>query len=151
MPDVGAHEDAVRALHRRLIAAWNARSAEGFAAVFADDGECIGFDGSRMSGRAEISDSLRAIFGHHATGAYVASARGVRSLGPDVAILDAVAGIVPAGSTELEPRLNSVQTLVAARRDGEWRIALFQNTPAQYHGRPEAHEALTRELRALMP
>jgi len=31
--------------------------------------------------------------------------------------------------------------------DGEWRIKLFQNTPAQFHGRPELVEQMTDELR----
>jgi hypothetical protein len=39
---------------------------------------------------------------------------------------------------------------VAAKRAGHWRIALFQNTPAQFHGRPELAKALTEELRQLL-
>ncbi len=37
---------------------------------------------------------------------------------------------------------------MAVRRDSAWRIALFQNTPAQLHGRPDLANALTEELRA---
>jgi len=49
----------------------------------------------------------------------------------------------------LNPALNAVQSLVAERdRDG-WRIVLFQNTPAQYHGRPHLVEQHTAELEAL--
>jgi hypothetical protein len=43
-----------------------------------------------------------------------------------------------------------VQVLVAVRRADVWRVAFFQNTPAQFHGRPELAEALTAELRALV-
>jgi hypothetical protein len=46
--------------------------------------------------------------------------------------------------------VNAIQTLVAARRDGRWRVELFQNTPAAFHGRPEASEALTAELRGAL-
>ncbi|MGE5829076.1 MAG: hypothetical protein ACM30G_12065 [Micromonosporaceae bacterium] len=42
--------------------------------------------------------------------------------------------------------LHSVQSLLAERSDGEWQIALYQNTPAAYHGRPERGRALTEEL-----
>jgi hypothetical protein len=38
--------------------------------------------------------------------------------------------------------------MVAVRTADGWRITLLQNTPAQFHGRPEAVEALTTELRA---
>ena len=68
----------------------------------------------------------------------------------DVAIIRAIAGMVPAGKTELEPKLHAVQRLTAvSRRPGEWSIALFQTTPAQLHGRPEAVAALTAELDAV--
>ncbi|MGZ4033139.1 MAG: SgcJ/EcaC family oxidoreductase, partial [Tumebacillaceae bacterium] len=32
----------------------------------------------------------------------------------------------------------------------DWQIALFQNTPAQFHGRPELVEQMTAELRELI-
>ena len=53
--------------------------------------------------------------------------------------------LVP-GQSEPNPATNAVQSLVAA--DG--RIVLFQNTPAQYHGRPELAEAHTAEIRAAL-
>jgi hypothetical protein len=71
-------------------------------------------------------------------------------LAGDVAILGAVAGRVPAGKSDLNPKLNAIQTLVAKRENGGWRILQFQNTPAQFHGRPEDAEALTNKLRALI-
>jgi hypothetical protein len=37
--------------------------------------------------------------------------------------------------------------LVALKQDGEWRIVLFRNTPAQFHGRPDLVERMTQELR----
>ena len=52
--------------------------------------------------------------------------------------------------TDLDPQLNAVQTVVAAKRNGEWRIVLFQNTPAQLHGRPELVREMTEELRQLL-
>jgi uncharacterized protein (TIGR02246 family) len=76
--------------------------------------------------------------------------REVRFLTPDVAVLRAVAGLVPAGTRDLNPDLNAVQSLVAARHGGQWRVELYQNTPAAFHGRPEESAALTAELRALL-
>jgi uncharacterized protein (TIGR02246 family) len=77
----------------------------------------------------------------------VGKVRSVRALGSQAALLRAVAGIVPAGRSDLEPKLNAVQTLVAERRAGAWCAVLYQNTPAQLHGRPELVAALTEELR----
>lgn len=141
---------AVRELHSRLLDAWNRRSADDFAALFADDGTVIGFDGSVESGAARIRGHLSPIFAGHPTAAYVAKLREVRLLGPDAALLRALAGMVPPGSTELNPATNAHQTLVAERQGEAWRITLFQNTPAQYHGRPQLVEQDTAELGELL-
>lgn len=143
-------ENEVRALYRNLLDSWNRRSAGDYAAAFAEDGHVIGFDGSQMSGQAEIASTLQQIFADHPTAPYVSKVREVRLLSPDVAILRAVVGMVPPGQSDLNPQLNAIQTLVAVKRDDKWRIALFQNTPAQFHGRPEMVQQLTDELRRLL-
>ncbi|WP_199566770.1 SgcJ/EcaC family oxidoreductase [Streptomyces triticagri] len=137
------------ALHRSLLASWNARDAAGFAGHFTEDGTSIGFDGSTVLGREAIEEHLTGIFDDHDPAAYVALVREIRPLGADSALLRADAGMVPPGGTDIEPAANAVQSLVAVR-DGaadRWRIALFQNTPAAFHGDPEAADDLTRELR----
>jgi uncharacterized protein (TIGR02246 family) len=137
----------VRALYRRMLESWNRADAEAFAAPFAEDGEVVGFDGSQTAGRAAIAAELGRIFADHATGSYVGKVRSVRLLGSGAAVLRAIAGVVPAGRSELEPKLNAVQALVAEQQAGEWRVVLYQNTPAQFHGRPELAERMTQELR----
>ena len=136
-------------LYHALLDAWNRRDAAAYAALFADDGYVVGFDGSEMNGREEIERTLAEIFADHETGRYVGKIRAELPVSEDVAVLRAVAGLVPAGRSELDPKLNAVQTLVA-RREGDWRIVQLQKTPAELHGRPEAAEALTNELRALV-
>ena len=143
-------ESEVRALYREMLDGWNRRSADDFAAAFAEDGYVIGFDGSQMAGQAEIASTLRQIFADHLTAPYVSKVREVRLLSPEVAVLRAVVGMVPPGQADLNPQLNAHQTLVAVKRDGRWRIALFQNTPAQFHGRPELVQQMTEELRQLL-
>jgi uncharacterized protein (TIGR02246 family) len=72
----------------------------------------------------------------------------VRRIGAESALLHAVVGMVPPGGTDVMPNRHAVQLLVAVLETGAWRAASLQNTPAQLHGRPEALEALTDELRA---
>jgi uncharacterized protein (TIGR02246 family) len=72
--------------------------------------------------------------------------RAVRAIGADAVLLRAIVGMVPPGGDAVNPDANALQSLVATRNGGEWRIALFQNTPAQYHGRPEAVEEHTAEI-----
>ena len=140
-------EEAVRRLYAELIAGWNDRRGDAFAAGFAPDGAVVGFDGSEEHGRHAIAAEMKRIFADHETAPYVTKVRSVRLLGPDVAMLRAVVGMIPPGTSDIEPARNAHQTLVAQQQDGEWRIVLFQNTPAQFHGRPDLAERLTHELR----
>ena len=143
-------EAAVRGLYAALLERWNRRDAAGMAALFAGAGYLVGYDGSVVNGRAAIAGHLAPIFADHPTPAYVGKVREVRFLTPDVAVLRAVSGLVPAGTRDINPALNAVQSLVAARHGGQWRVELYQNTPAAFHGRPEESAALTAELRALL-
>ena len=140
----------VSELYSALLDAWNRHDAGAYAALFTQDGYVVGFDGSEMNGGDQIEQSLSAIFADHETGRYVGKVRAERTVSDDVAMLSAVAGLVPAGESDLNPELNAIQTLVAKREGGRWRILQFQNTPAQLHGRPEEAEALTNQLRALI-
>jgi len=140
----------IEQLYRRLLDRWNARDAAGFAALFTEGAHVIGFDGSMMFGRAEIESTLAKIFAGHPTATYVAKVRHTRALGADAAMLTAVAGMVPPGGGELNPAVNAIQSLVMIREDDEWKIALFQNTPAAFHGRPEESAKLTEELKELV-
>ena len=140
---------AVRDLYVQLLEAWNGRDAGTFAKLFATDGTMIGFDGTSMTGR-QIPGHLRPIFADHPTATYVAKVRETRELGPDVVLLRAIAGMVPPGRKELNPALNAVQTVVAEQTEDGWAVVLFQNTPAQYHGRPEVVEGQRLELQSVL-
>ena len=145
--EASSDEMEVRRLYRDLLDGWNQHNADAFAAPFAENGETIGFDGSEMTGRVEIAATLGQIFADHVTAPYVSKVKSVHLLGPEVAILRAIVGMIPPGQPDFNPALNAHQTLVAARREGTWRIELLQTTPAQFHGRPDLIERMTEELR----
>jgi uncharacterized protein (TIGR02246 family) len=141
-------ENEVRALYHTLITAWNNHDGTAMAAAFAEDGVVIGFDGSVSSGKQTIGSAMASIFADHETGRYAVEVKSVRSLGQHAMILRSIAGLVPPGQTAIRSETNSHQTVVAEAQDGQWRIVLFQNTPAQFHGRPNLVEEMTRELQA---
>jgi uncharacterized protein (TIGR02246 family) len=143
----GTYETSVCTLYFQLLEAWNRASGDDFASHFADDGETVGFDGNELSGRPAIARELGRIFADHDAGDYVGMVRNVRRVGPQAAILHAVAGMVPPGEEDVDPKLNAVQVLVAEKRAGEWKVVLYQSTPVRFHGRPELDERLTQELR----
>jgi uncharacterized protein (TIGR02246 family) len=147
--DAAAHLDeaVVRVLYHRLLDAWNMQDANGMASLFTEDGSIVGYDGSVVNGREAIRSHVGEIFAHHKTAAFVGIVREERALGNEAALLRAVVGMVPPGGNDINSKVNAIQSLVTVRRDGQWQIALFQNTPAAFHGRPEEGEALTEELR----
>jgi len=150
-PDEPANvEVEIRALYKNLLESWNRRKAADMAALFTIDGSIVGFDGSQMNGHGEIAATLGQIFADHVTAAYVGRIREVRLLSTEVALVRAVVGMVPPGQADLNPAVNALQTLIVVKQTGQWRIALFQNTPAQFHGRPDLAEQLTNELRQLL-
>jgi uncharacterized protein (TIGR02246 family) len=146
-PDRQAREDEeVGALYRSLLDAWNQRRAERMAELFLEDGIVVGFDGSQMRGARAVHDEMSRIFADHRPARYLGIIRAVTFLKADVATLHAVAGMVPPGKREIKSENNTVQTLTAVKRDGRWQIAVYQNTPARFDGRPQLAAALTAEL-----
>lgn len=136
----------IEKLHADLLSAWNKQDAAKMASLFTDNGVSIGFDGSQYKGKSEIEAEIGKIFKHHQTAEYVWKVSDVRFLHAEVANLIAVAGMIPPGQKYINPAANAIQTITAIKQKGVWNIDLFQNTPAQFHGRPEMVDALTREL-----
>jgi uncharacterized protein (TIGR02246 family) len=144
------HLDPVRELYESLLRSWNTRDANQFASHFERDCICVGFDGTEYCSAKEIASELAKIFRDHPVAAYVWKIRDLRQIDDRTAVLRAAAGMLPPGSRSIKPERNVIHVLVAHRQDDQWRIASYQNTPARYDGRPEAVEAMTAELQALV-
>ena len=144
-------EAAIRALYRQVLDGWNAGSGEGFAAPFAADGQQVAFDGTHFRSRQEIAEFPQMLFDRFLRGTrLVGKVTDIRFLSPDIALAHAIGGTVMAGESDLAPDRNSVQTLVAVRAAGGWRLASLHNSRAEFFGRPEAAAAMTEELRQLL-
>ena len=140
----------VKSIYNQLINAWNNRDAHGMAELYTKDGINIGFDGSKTVGSEEFFLHVKPIFENHLTPPFISKIKDVSILSSDVAILSAIAGMIPPQQSEINPNLNTQQTLITVKIDGNWRIQLFQNTPAQFHGRPELVEQMTNELKEML-
>ncbi|SAK41699.1 hypothetical protein AWB79_00478 [Caballeronia hypogeia] len=139
---------SARHVYFGLLDDWNRQDAAAMAARFAERGSLVGFDGSAVDGRACIEAHLKPIFAQHPTPRFVAKVREVRRMaGGQTLLVRGVAGMWPRHAGELDPRFNAIQTTVLSLCDGAYRIEMFQNTPAAFHGRPEESEKLSAELR----
>lgn len=129
-------EAAIRALYEQLMAGWNAGSGAAFAAAFAEDGDLIGFDGTHLKGRAEIASFHQPLFDKWLKGTrLVGEVKRVRLLSPEVVLIHATGGTVLRGKSAPAQERDSIQTLVAIKRGGAWRLAAFQNTRVRPMGR----------------
>jgi uncharacterized protein (TIGR02246 family) len=133
-------------LYNQLIEAWNHRDAGKFSKLFSEASICIGFDGSEMNGRSAIFSQLSEIFANHPTARYVTIIRETKMLANDVVLVRAHVGMIPPNGHKIDSSKNAIQILIARILDNTQEIISFQNTPAQYHGRPEAQIELTAEL-----
>ena len=83
----------------------------------------------RTSRGEEIAPFHQELFDKWLKGSHlVGKVKDVRFLSPDVAVMHAVGSTVMRGKDEPSPERDSIQTLLAIRQDGEWRLAAFQNT-----------------------
>ena len=146
-----ADETAICALYQQMMEGWNAACGYAFASPFEENGDLVGFDGTYIKGRQEIALFHQHLFDMFLKGSrLVGKVRSVRFLTSDVAVMHAIGGTVMAGQTDLDPERNSVQTLVAVKRNGKWSLAAFQNTRATYINRPDESQKLTEELQTLL-
>jgi uncharacterized protein (TIGR02246 family) len=109
-------------------------SGAAFAAVFAEDGDLVAFDGTHFKGREEIAPFHQQLFDKWLKGSrLVGQVKDVRFLSPDVALMHAVGGTVMRGKSEPSPERDSIQTLVATRQEdgdgGSLRSKTLGSTP----------------------
>ncbi|HET9110337.1 MAG TPA: SgcJ/EcaC family oxidoreductase [Ktedonobacterales bacterium] len=143
-------EAAVCALYDRLTRAWNDRDARAFAACFIEDGYIVGYDGTIVDGRDEIAYHIGDIFAHHQTPAYITKVKKVLFVNAETAVVRGIVGMPSLTTGTINPVLNAIQSLTAHWREGTWHVAIFQNTPAQLHGRPDLVDDMTRELQGIL-
>lgn len=139
-------EANVRSVYQKLLESWNDNNSDNYAAMFTDDASVIRFDGSQMNGRKEIHYQISKIFANHKVSSYVSIVKEFRMLSAEVFLIRGVAGMIPPGKSEINPAVNAIQSLIAKKQGEDYRIVLFQNTPAAFHGRPELSKQLTEVL-----
>src|ERR1044071_1749860 len=113
---------AISKLLEAHLTCWNNQDARGIASLYTENGNTVGFDGSQMNGRLQIETDLCPFLQSHKTARYVWKIQEIRFLHPTVALLRAIAGMVPPGKKDLMPERNAVQSLIAVEQSGSWKI-----------------------------
>ncbi len=126
--DQRADEDAIRALVDQQVRGWAAGDPAAYAGVFTTDADYITFLGSHHVGRDAIASSYVPLFKKLLKGTQLRiDITQVRFLTTDVALVHATASVVK--GKRRHPRRNTrLNTSVAVRTGGRWRLAASQNT-----------------------
>ena len=126
-----ADADQVRALYTRAMDGWN-RGGGGFRAPLPPTANFIAFDG-QVRGREDLGRAHDPLFRTHLKGTRLGDVTDVRFLADNVALIHASGSTILRGKTL--PRRDSVQTLVAIRRDGRWRSTPSKTRECSRSGR----------------
>jgi phosphoglucomutase len=111
-------EASIRALYEQLMDGWNKGSAEAFAAPFEENADFVAFDGTLFKGRDEIVSSHQPLFDKWLKGTRLTGeVRAIRFLSPEIALMHTIGGTIMRKKSESSPERDSIQTLVAAKRD----------------------------------
>lgn len=120
---------AIASLTQRMIAAWALGDAKSIANLFVEDGTMI-LAGTYCDNRTAIEAYFTKAFqgeykGTQVTGKPLAS----RFFSPDAGVLLTTGGVLEPGQTEVTSKQAIRAAWTVVRRDGEWWLAAYQNTP----------------------
>ncbi len=124
-----ADEAAIQAVLVDSYQAWEAGDAGGMVANYTPDATAI-MTGSLRDSRDVIRKSMAAAFEGPLKGSSTYNKRlSLRFVGRDAAIVVSESGILFAGETEVPDTRKVNATWVCEKRDGQWLIAAYHNSP----------------------
>jgi uncharacterized protein (TIGR02246 family) len=129
-------ETAIRDLYQQLLDAWGRGDGQAYAAQFTEDADYVAFEGSHTKGRQEIALSHQQLFDRWLKGTRLTGQiESIRFLSPDVCLVHATGGTLFPGETKPRLSRDSIQTLVATKRNDIWRFTAFHNNRIQRRNR----------------
>jgi len=130
-----ADEAAIQAVLVDSYKAWEAGDADGMVASYTADATAI-MPGSLRGSRDVIRESMALAFAGPLKGSSTWNKQlSLRFAGRDAAIVVSESGILLAGETEVPDARKVNATWVFERRDGQWLIAAYHNSPVLAPGR----------------
>ena len=124
-----ADEAAIQAVLVDSYKAWEAGDADGMVASYAADATAI-MPGSLRDGRDVIRENMALAFEGPLKGTSTWNKElSFRFIGRDAAIIVSESGILFAGQAEVPDAGKVNATWVFEKRDGQWLIAAYHNSP----------------------
>ena len=128
-------EAAIQAVLGDSYKAWEAGDADGMVANYTSDATAI-MTGSLRDGRDVVRENMALAFAGPLNGSSTYNNQlSLRFVGRDAAIVVSESGILFAGQTEVPVTGKVNATWVFEKRDGQWLIAAYHNSPVLAPGR----------------
>jgi uncharacterized protein (TIGR02246 family) len=128
-------EAAIQAVLDDSYNAWEAGDADGMVARYTGDATAI-MTGSLRGSRDVIRESMALGFAGPLKGSSTSNKQvSLRFVGRDAAIVVSESGILFAGETEVPDTRKVNATWVFEKRDGQWLIAAYHNSPVLAPGK----------------
>jgi uncharacterized protein (TIGR02246 family) len=122
-------EAAIQAVLVDSYEAWEAGNADGMVANYTADATAI-MTGSRRDSRDVIRENMALAFEGPLKGSSTYNKQlSLRFVGRDAAIVISESGILFAGQTEVPDPGKVNATWVFEKRDGQWMVAAYHNSP----------------------
>jgi uncharacterized protein (TIGR02246 family) len=124
-------EAAIQAVMADSYKAWSAGDADGMVANYTEDATAI-MTGSLRDSRDVIRDNMALAFAGPLKDTSTYNKQlSIRFVGKDAAIVISESGILFGNQTEVPDAAKVNNTWVLEKRDGQWLIAAYHNSPAQ--------------------
>jgi uncharacterized protein (TIGR02246 family) len=122
--------DGVLSVIRAVYDAWADGDADAFAKLYTEDATVVQ-PGVYKKNNDDIRTTMAAGFaGPLKESSVLDEPQSVRFLGPDTAVVITEGGILMVGQTELPAERRVRATWVLTRRNEQWYVAAYQNSPA---------------------
>ena len=124
-------ENAIGTLLDKLANSWANGDGESYGSVFTEGAHYIEAPGNWVTGRKTIVERHQKIFdtffkNTRIDGKYKTILRPVM---PDVVLVHGQGTVLFPGESEKNASPNGIMTMCIVKRNGQWQIASFQNTP----------------------
>jgi uncharacterized protein (TIGR02246 family) len=127
-PKRKADEEAIRKASAELTRALEKGDAKALAALWTEEGEYVGGDGTNVRGRAALEAAYTKFFAKNRDVKAETNIDAIRFVGRDSAIEEGFAHVRKGKGKGEEPAA-SRYSILYAREDGNWRIALLREWP----------------------
>lgn len=119
----------IESLFEKLKLAWNKGDGEAYGACFTEEADYVTFQGVHLQGRKAIAKTHQELWNSVLRGSTLeGELKKVLFVTPELAIFHGL-GVVKLRWQKIPPqKRDSINTNVAVKRNGEWKIAAFQNS-----------------------